>query len=153
MAATKYPTPTPELIESDLIVSVLPRAWVQWEGARTLLIAEGLIPAGFEWPAGKQWKTWDADGWHYWVMRCRPPGMKGPMRLWVQGDWWSVRRSRTVDAGTGYAAASLYEKRRALDREIWRHSPEAARQFNRFWKAHEDASFQSFKRRALGIAS
>ena len=151
MAATKYPTPTPELIESDLLVSIHPRAWAQWEGSSALLMSEGLIPTTFEWPHGRQWKTSDADGWHYWVQRCRPPGLKGPMSLWVHGDWWQVRRSRTADHGTGFAAASIYEKRRELEREVWRQSYEGGRMFNRYWKAHEDQRFQAFKRRAMGM--
>ena len=144
MAKAKYPTPSPELIGS---VIVCPRAWVQWEGSSAFLLAEAVILEGFEWPQGGRYKVWDACGWHYWLERRRMPGVKGP---WINNDWWRVQRSRSSDYGTGYAAASIYEKRRELECEVWRHSPDGARAGERYWKAHKDASFQAFKLRAIG---
>ena len=140
MAATKYPIP-PELIASDLVVRIRPRDFTTWEGSSAQLKAEGLIPEGFEWPQGQWDRTWSSNRWHYWLRRCRPPGLKGPMRLWVNGDWWDLRRTRPCDQGS----ALIYERRQELEREFWRQSNRAL-----VLKASKDKRFRAFMLRAMG---
>jgi hypothetical protein len=117
-----------------------------------MLMSEGLIPAGFDWPTGRQGKRWEAGGWHCWAVRCRPPGLKGSMSLWVNGDWWVARRSPAAEFGNGYAAADLYEKHQDPERAVWRQSEDGQRMFRQYVCASEDRPFQAFKRQALGLA-
>lgn len=138
--------------DREIVITIWPRACASWEGSAMQLSDEGLIPDNFEWPAKKDSKYWDDDGFHYWLQRRRPPGIKGPMSVWVNGDWWMVRRSLTVTLGTGFSEAEVYEKRCAYEYALWRKTSEYSIQCNLGWKAHEDRNFQSFMAKAKGAA-
>ena len=150
MAKAKY-LPSPELIASDLLIAIRPRAEVWYQGSAEQLRAEGLIPEGFAWPKGREMVYWMAGGFDLTVERCRPPGTKSPMRQWASGDWWLLVRSPIGCRGQGPGPTLIYEKQRELEYELWRESAAGHAMFRRWWDAHRDDAFQSFKRQLLGL--
>jgi len=147
--ATQEATTTPDAGGSDLKVSIRPYKLDFWEyeGTRAQLEAEGVIPPGTEWPEGALDQRWEAGRFRYWLRRCRPDGMKGPMKLWTSGDWWCLRCD--LLNGPDHATRSILEKKRELATELYRHSAAGQRewnaQLNLYWKAQEDKAFQAFK--------
>lgn len=80
--------PHPGIDGSEMLINLRPYGWQTWEyeGTRAQLEAEGVIPAGTEWPQHRNTAQWE-DGRVRWSLsRTRPNGMKGPMRLWTTGD-------------------------------------------------------------------
>lgn len=75
---------------------------VNYEGTATQLEAEGLIPAGFEWPCHVGPITWDADGFTYRLVRMRPRGFNGSKRAWLAAattiDNWQLSVCSNVPA-------------------------------------------------------
>jgi hypothetical protein len=136
--------------EREMTINLRPYGWRRWEfeGTRAQLEAEGVIPTGTEWPAtGARWVEWKGGPLKFHLRRSRPPGLKGPMRLWVNGDWWclhcdlikepDMRQQRLIDA------------QQETDRAAYEASPAGRRAFEahlrRYWTAQEDKRFQSFK--------
>lgn len=145
-------TPTPELIASDVHIEIWERARSYWYGAAEQLKSEGLIPDGFSWPKGRNSKHWDDQVFHYSLVRSRPLGFKGPMKAWaVDGDWWCMDIGLLKDMGTGLGKAVIYEKRRELERAVWQQTCSYNEMFMRYWKAHEDKTFQRFLERAIQV--
>jgi hypothetical protein len=126
----------------EMTIKIIPRGYSQWSGTCAQFIDEGLVPAGFIWPAKANRVCWDAEGFSYWLGRKRPPGMKGPMRDWVEGDYWFVRRSIT-GSDQSYAPPDLYAKEQALKHAIWRESSDGRRAGNLWCAARNDERFQS----------
>jgi hypothetical protein len=153
MAKPKYPTPSPELIAGSVAVDIRPRGYADWEGSSAQLIAEGLIPNGFEWPQRDRPKCWTADGLDYYLSRRRPAGMKGPKRLWVEGDYWALRTTSTAQGRDGFAAARLYEAKAALEREIALQRSGGLFGTREWCTARNDKQFQAFLYRASGAAA
>lgn len=143
------PATTPDVGESGLKVCIRPYKLDFWEyeGTRAQLEAEGVIPPGTEWPELAQDQRWEAGRFRYWLRRCRPDGMKGPMKLWTSGDWWCLRCD--LLNGPDHATRSILEKKAELVAELYRHSAAGQRewnaQWNLYWKAREDKAFQAFK--------
>lgn len=135
---------------SEVIIAIIPRMYTEWRGTSAQLREIGLIPNDLEWPQGNASGNWRADAFNYWLRRYRPAGMKGPMRLWHEGDFWFLRRYLTADHGAG-AVQIIYEKKRALEDAIWRQSPDGCRAANRHWEARIDAKFQSFLLKAGAV--
>jgi hypothetical protein len=121
-------------------------------GRRALLEAEGLIPAGTEWPEGYQSANWQAGGFHYWLRRERPEGAKGPRRAFESVDWFCLRRTPVHERSSAQISIALKEK--ALKEAIYRNSGKGHAEWdahwNRYFKAMEDKPFQAFKT-ACGI--
>lgn len=153
MARTKYPTLSPELIAGSVALDIRPRGYADWEGSSAQLIAEGLIPNGFEWPQRDRTKYWSADGLDYSLSRRRPAGMKGPKRLWVEGDHWALRTTSTAQGRDGFAAARLYEAKAALEHEISLQRSGGLFGTRAWWTARNDKPFQTFLHRATGAAA
>lgn len=126
----------------ELKIAIYPRSYVRWIGTGAQLQAEGLIPADFEWPNGLAKKYWTAGKFEYQLLRVRPEGHKGPRSSYLEVDNWDYRRGLL---NQGFEEARIYEARVALEKEIWTHTPAAIQHFGRYWTAHEDKSFQSFK--------
>lgn len=130
-----------------LKVIIHPYGCWEFEGTRAQLEAEGAIPSGTKWPIGSASCMWTSGRFRYRLCRTRPEGLKGPMRLWVNGDWWSFRCS--YDDGLDYAKRAILQKKRELEAEIRRHSAWAERERNalwdRYWKAKQDGAFQAFR--------
>lgn len=65
----------------ELQINIVPRGYVTWEGSRAQIEAEGIVLTIPVWPERANSAAWCADGFDYWLRRCRPTGMKGPKRL------------------------------------------------------------------------
>jgi hypothetical protein len=125
------------------VIEIWPRASVYWSGSSEQLVAERVLPRDFVFPSGRNADAkWDDDeGFSWWLLRSRPGGVKGRKEDF---DYWSLRRTLSVDEGKGFGAAYIYEKKRALDREIWKRSPAGMRLTHRAINARTDAQFQAF---------
>lgn len=82
--------PTPE---RELNIDIWPDHFAFYDGTADQLQAEGLIPAGFEWPRGRDSKDWEDGKFKYGLRRMRPDGHNGPMRSWLELDNWRLRVS------------------------------------------------------------
>ncbi|RRS03218.1 hypothetical protein EIP75_16125 [Aquabacterium soli] len=126
-----------------------------WEmrGSRAQLEAEGVVPEGAEWPRGGARLFWQTGEFRYVLRRTRPEGLKGPMRLWTNGDLWVLRCHL---ANPDHDARELAEKRKALADELHRQSHDGFIQLHCFGvrvrEAAADSGFQAFKARLLPVA-
>lgn len=153
MANAKHSATTcenaPPVIERELQISIYPDEWANYEGTRAQLEDEGLVPKGFEWPRAAADKRWSAGRFEYWLRRQRPEGFKGPLRQWLECDWWFVRVTVIGRDTRWRGQREIERKRKALEAEIYRQSPEGMRDrdanWKRYWAAHEDKVFQAFK--------
>lgn len=134
----------------DLIISIHQRACTRYHGTAAQLIAEGLIPDGFEWPRKASRISFEIGKFTHWMGRCRPEGIKGPMSVWVEGDHWFLQRSLTADEGRGWDRAQLYEKTMELADLVRRNTPEWNRMFTRAWETRKDSKYQAFRLQLLG---
>lgn len=142
---TRHCIPAPAVIASDLIVEIAPRDSVEWVGTRAQLEDEGLVPPEVRWPDRDRWVGWTTQRFEYWLRRTRPLGMKGPKRIWIDGDWWALRQTLLANRGQGHWPAVIYEKKCELDALVW-SSTEQGRDYAERWKkAQADAAFQAFK--------
>lgn len=135
---------------ADLLVTIHPRACTRYYGSAAQLIAEGLIPDGFQWPQRDRHVSFEVGPFTHWLTRCRPDGIKGPKSVWVDGDHWCLQRSLTADAGTGWQAARIYEKKMELADIVRRNTPEWERLFFRALETQKDARYQAFRQQLLG---
>lgn len=142
--------PTPRGAERELTIEIYPRGFDIWVGSRAQLEAEGLIPDSLEWPSGTASHVWQHDGFEYWLKRCRPDDMTGPMKLWANGDHWFFRRCRPER--DGFAAARLYEREQELRREKLRQSGAFAQLDARWLKSQCSDAFQRFKQLVPALA-
>ena len=76
----------------ELRLTITPYGYIEWRGPRARIEATGLLPANFKWPARIDYADWHADGFAFWLRRCRPDGLMGPMRYWMKCDYWVVHR-------------------------------------------------------------
>lgn len=138
-----------QFAEPDLKACICPYKLPFWEfeGSRAQLEAEGVIPAGTQWPEAARILRYEAGRFRYLLCRRRPDGMKGPMKVWTAGDWWSLR-CELID-GPDLETLRIREKKRELAEAIYSQSPAGRREwdvhFQRYWKAHKDEAFQAFK--------
>ena len=137
-------------VHDDLRVSIYPRACTRYHGTAAQLIAEGLIPDGFKWPQRTSRVSFEMGKFTHYMGRCRPDGIKGPMAVWVEGDYWFLQRSLTADEGRGWQAALLYEKTMELADLVRRNTPEWNRMFSRAWETRKDDKYQAFRLQLLG---
>jgi len=116
-------------------------------GTRAQLEAEGVIPPDMEWPDGKKRLCWESGKFSCWLQRIRPEGLKGPMKLWVEGDWWCLRRNLVHQPS--YYMREILRKNAEIDALVYQGSAQgwAERQtnFDRYWDTTKDARFRAFK--------
>jgi len=142
-------TTTEVVVEHPFTVCIRPHGcdFAEYQGSRAQLEAEGVIPAGTEWPEGQQSVSWEQGLLSFSLKRTRPEGMKGPMKLWIAGDYWNLRWERKVMPGR--AARAIAEKSMELAKVIYDESPEGRRaysaRFELYWAAYKDKAFQAFK--------
>ena len=137
-------------VHTDLLITIHPRASTRYHGTAAQLIAEGLIPDGFKWPHKAARASFEMGRFTHWMGRCRPDGIKGPMAVWTEGDYWFLQRSLTADEGRGWHQAQLYEKTMELADLVRRNTPEWNRMFSRAWDTRKDAKYQAFRLQLLG---
>jgi hypothetical protein len=70
--------------------------------------------------------------------------MKDPQNLWMKGDYWLLRRSRTSIFIDELAAARTYEKLCELTRKLHEQTPEGVNELKRWSDAQGDKRFQAF---------
>lgn len=135
--------------ERELIIDVHRDDCVLYRGTAAQLIAEGVIPEGLEWPRASTNKTWQANGFDYWLFRVRPEGHKGPMRSWLELDNWSIRVKVTGRDWRWHQQEQIKKKAKALADEIYGLSPAGRSEWfihcDRLWAARKDAAYQAFK--------
>lgn len=143
----------PNTAERELIIDIRQDEWAEFEGTAAQLVAEGLIPDGFEWPRAAADRFWKANGFDYWLRRTRPDGHKGPMRSWLGLDNWFVRVHVTGRDQAWITRRKLERKTEDLRAEYHRHTPEGSQEWrakwNRYWQAREDEVFQAFKAKLI----
>ena len=142
--------------EREMTINLRPYGWQRWEffGTRAQLEAEGVVPTGTEWPAtGAREVEWTAGPLDFSLRRARPPGLKGPMRLWVNGDWWCLR-SKLIKAPSALEQ-QLTDAKQAIERAAYEQSAAGRRaweaHWRRYWTAKQDERFQSFKELIPGM--
>jgi len=137
-------------VEREMKINLRPYDWPRWEfeGSRAQIEAEGVIPAGTQWPVGCADINWVAGPLQFQLRRTRPDWLKGPMRLWVNGDWW-ILVCTPVNQPDPFQQR-VTDARAALAREIYEQSPEGRRAWNENysrWEATKrDGDFLKFKR-------
>ena len=144
--AKSLPMGASALIASDLTVKIVPRFISRFYGTRAQLEAEGLIPPGFKWPHRRETEYWNVGQFRYWVQRHRPAGLKGPVSVWQDGDYWVL----DISPVKGRADHTIYARTQALTEAIYSRSPAGARQFSAWWKAKQDDSYMAFRAQLLG---
>lgn len=89
---TQHATEASVGVEPELTIAVRPYDLdkASYYGTRAQLEAEGVVPKNIKWPSGKTAAGWKRDGLEWSLRRVRPEGMKGPMRKWMEGDYWKV---------------------------------------------------------------
>lgn len=153
-AATTPIDPT-EGDSRPLTVDIRPYGLEFWEflGSRAQLEAEGAIPAGTPWPDGIAGHRWQDGALSFWLRRTRPPGFKGPRKLWLQGDQWALRCS--FNSGLSYLELVAQRKQRELAALQARLTPSGQCAHNallrRYWQASDDAAFRHFKSLVPGL--
>lgn len=138
----------------ELTIIISPGAWAYCEyiGTRTQLEAEGVIPAGTEWPDGFFDIRWKASDLDFWLRRQRPEGVKGPRRAFLDCDNWCLRmRKSDWNAFDG----DIERKAKDLRRMIYDQSPEGRAAFMTMidlsLDADDDEKFQAFKALIPGL--
>jgi hypothetical protein len=134
----------------ELIIDIQPRAYEIWRGSSAQLAAEGLIPAGFQWPAGFNHVGWNQGEFEFHLWRIKPDGAKGRRNLWEDVDYWFLRRGSIKNRYDGLLAHRVEVKAAELRALLWRQTPEGCQQANRWSQAYGDKSFQNFMAGVLG---
>jgi hypothetical protein len=138
---------------AEIVVCTPFRDIAEYQGTRAALEAEGVIPAGTDWPEAFNDLHWDDGKFHYWLRRERPEGQKGPRRQFIGVDWWMLRceplYSKSIEA------REVERKKKELAEYIHRNTPAGRaasdRQWGRYWESQKDKPFQAFKA-SCGIA-
>jgi hypothetical protein len=133
-------------VECELHIEIDKDQRVRYEGTRAQLEDEGIIPEGTKWPVGKNSVDWEANGLVFWLSRCRPRDMKGPMKLWLEGDFWKLSFS---PRGHSCMDGAIKGKARELREMLYCETEQGRRHWSDTWrrakKARDDEQFQAFK--------
>jgi hypothetical protein len=135
---------------SDLQIEIIPRVWTQYRGAAAQLMAEGLIPDGFKWPASDHRVTIQVGNFSHWIGRERPEGHKGPKSSWNTADFWFLRRELLSQERDGWMDARIYEKKQEIADIIYRRTGEWERLYAKACKAREDDRYMMFRNLLVG---
>lgn len=150
-----YFAPFPNLDPpAEIVVVCVPDiAIAEYQGTRAALEAEGVIPAGTDWPEAFSDLHWDDGKFHYWLRRERPEGQKGPRRQFIDVDWWMFRCEPLY--GRSIEARAIDRKTKELAEYIHRNTAEGkaarSKQWDRYWESQKDRPFHAFKA-SCGIA-
>lgn len=134
--------------ERELHIEIWVGFSVRYEGSRAQLEAEGVIPEGTEWPEGTDRVDWQSGRLDVALRRCRPPGMKGPKKLWTHGDWWCLDIGDSSDTRNPFER-EFRLKQKELERLRYLQTSSGRAEMNDQWKryraAAHDEQFQAFK--------
>ena len=78
----------------ELSLTISPYGYLEWRGSRARLEATKLVPADITWPRRIDYAHWHVNGFEFALRRCRPDGLNGPMRRWMNCDCWFMRRTQ-----------------------------------------------------------
>lgn len=137
------------LFTSDLIIDITPHFICRYYGTSAQLVAEGLIPAGLQWPLRNRRVSFEDAQFTYWLERNRVPGTKGPMSSWIDGDYWVLDitpKGQRLD----WKSRQIQIKQREID-EIKSHGTSGwAKTWSAAYKAKQDDRYMAFRTRLLG---
>ena len=132
----------------ELSIDICPHGWNHWsmQGTRAQLEAEGAIPAGTVWPErGASTVEWQRGPLSFTLRRTRPEDLRGPRRLWINGDWWELR---CIDPRQTWASKQIAARVREID--ALRRAPQYGL-LNRLSSAKTDVAYQAFRARLPGL--
>jgi len=137
---------------TELTISMIYPDLATFQGTRAMLEAEGIVPANIKWPDGYDDLWWDDGKFRYFIRRKRPDGAKGPRKLFVAVDWWSVRQLFIAE---DHFTRELKRKEREVAEYVYINSAkgrvETVRRYNSYMAACEDKKFQAFKALIPGL--
>lgn len=140
-------------LSAEIIVYTLYSHITEYQGTRAALEAEGVIPAGTQWPKDWDILRWKDGTFHYWLRRERPKGIKGSRQQLLNFDWWQFRFN-PINAKS-ILDCNIELKAKELADMIHRQSPEGhaawSKQFDRYCSAQQDEKFQAFKALIPGL--
>jgi len=154
-AFAQFPAAAGLDLSCELIVTAMPEIYLtEYQGTRAALEAEGVIPAGAQWPDGFDDLRWEDDLFRYRVRRQRPEGVKGSRKSLLNIDWWMFRCDPRKHISP--EMLSIERKAKELADARFRASPDGAAAMNRQWdawlKARMDEKYQAFKAGIPGIS-
>ncbi|CAE6835357.1 hypothetical protein [Paraburkholderia domus] len=139
------PTESAKRDERELEIEIVRDQKARYYGSRAQLEDEGIVPEGTEWPSGRESLRWYVGELEFWLRRCRPRDMKGPAKLWMEGDFWFLHISRF---GEGCTDWDVRRHQRALKEAIYWASEQgrhhAMDTIERSIEADADQDFQAF---------
>ncbi len=125
----------------------------EYQGTRTALEAEGVIPAGTKWPNGYDDLCWEDGKYRYWLSRRRPDGAKGPRKLFIDVDWWRLRFDPLH--AESFVARKLKRKTKELADFVYDLSDKGRAESYKDWITYcettKDEKFQAFKALVPGL--
>jgi len=138
----------------DLVIHMSPEyGSCSYAGPRAALEAEGIIPAGTEWPTGFTSVEWEAGQFRFRLTRTRPEGAKGASKLFVACDWWRLHWDKINDVS--WEDRVIARKAKELKDAVYSLSVSGRReryaQSERFYAAGRDQRFQAFKALIPGL--
>lgn len=140
-------------LSTEIIVCMPFDGLIEYRGTRASLEADGLIPAGTEWPDGFGTLRWEDDTRRYWLRRARPEGAKGSRKQFANVDWWMFRFDPLQ--AKSFEARNIERKTKELAETIYRQSTKGQNERDKhwasFWAAQGDKEFQAFKALIPGL--
>lgn len=140
--------PAADVSNREMLVNIRPCQLDFWEfeGTRAQLEGENVIPPNTEWPQGASTLYWRVGKFRYGLNRKRPAGIKGPMSVWCNGDWWNLRCEVYDLRLEDYR---IWDQKRELAKSIYRATErgqyEWRVEYSRCCKARDDAEYQRFR--------
>lgn len=140
-------------LHAELIVRTPFWGFSTYEGTRSALEAEGIIPEDMPWPEGFREHSWSQGSLRMEIRRKRPDGIKGPRRDFLDVDWWECRiePSSAPDWSARYIAEKALELQAAIHAQSPAGKTEWRSQCELFMKSMSDNDFQAFKAKIPGL--
>lgn len=137
------------LVTSDIFVNIEPNFICRYYGTSAQLVAEGLIPADFQWPLRNRRVFFEDDRFTYWVERNRVPGTKGPISGWIDGDYWLLDVSPKGQRHDWQTREIQIKQRELAD--LKKHgSPEWQKSWSGAFAAKQDTKYMAFRTQLFG---
>lgn len=130
-------------IQDELLIQIVPRGYAAWCGTAVQLVAEGLLPPKFAWPA-KGSASWEQGAYWYSLKRCRPAGVTPKEWRESERDHWRLSRSLHAPDGRLADYARLYSEQQARRMVQWFLTPDSLPHQQKLRRAVEDNRFQTF---------
>jgi hypothetical protein len=132
--------------EPEMVIEWSKGYWFAFQGTRAQLEAEGVVPAGLNWPTGRREASLITGGRRYLLRRCGIPGAKQSIGEWSFGDWWRVH---VLHIDPNRLDPELERCTNELHAMIHARTPQGRAEFNAkyrlYYAACEDEKFQAFK--------